>query len=435
MILVASCAGVQGYQKFIREVHSQDCLQPIIILETEAGNADEFNYLQNGADFYLKSWRNEPVLFEQAVMAGIERVKAFQGIHDSEKRMRGIFLWSSIGIVLLDLTGLIVQNNPAFAETVGFSDDELCEMGLNETLIHPHDQELVSSTFERVKEKKLPVARLQSRMHTKAGSYIWAELTFSLFSETGMPAQFCVCLVEDITDQKNMESELRKSEFQLKQLTAHLLDIIDQERRRIAQELHDSIGSYLGAIKLALGQLPGAITAGEEHMQERIDHIAHMLTESMDELQRITSSLYPPILDDLGIVAALKWHADRMNSSLQTSPIIVDADINESRIKPGLPIVIYRVSQEAIHNALKHSRSASIVLCLTEEDNSVVLRISDQGMGFPEVQADCEEPPCGMGIRNMMKRVEFSGGVLTIRSTKGKGTTVSACWPVATPSE
>ncbi|MDO5675744.1 MAG: PAS domain S-box protein [bacterium] len=435
VVLVGSSVDMKGYRHFIQSVQQQSCVQPVIILETSTDNPAEFDYLENGADFYLKRWRHETGMLHKAVMAGIERVKAFQAIRNSERRMRGIYYWSSIGILLVDLNGLIVQNNPAFSRIVGFSDDELCDMPLARDLVHPDDQEEVSRSFESVKTEQQPVAKLQCRMRTKEGDHTWTELTWSLFSETGSPAQFCVCLVEDITSKKNMESELRASEAQLKQLSAHLLDLIEQERRHIARELHDSIGSYLGAIKLGLGQLSYAPPTGKEQLSERLDQLSQMLVETMDELQRITTSLYPPVLDDLGIAAALRWHCGRVNSSVPAVSLTFQADIDESRIQPGLAIVMYRVSQEAIHNALQHSKSTTVAVSLSEEENTIVLRIVDKGVGLPGEMPGCNETVCGMGIRNMMKRVELSGGVFSISSAKDKGTAVSASWPVFRPSE
>ena len=138
---------------------------------------------------------------------------------------------------------------------------------------------------------------------------------------------------------------------------------------------------------------------------------------------------------DLGIAAALRWHTAKVNSSLPNVSVAFHADIDEARIKPGLSIVMYRVSQEAIHNALKHSESAAIEVTLREEDGTIVLAVADKGIGLPGTEPGCNETVCGMGIRNMMKRVGFSGGLFTITSAQGGGTTVSASWPAFTPSE
>ncbi len=434
VILIGSPVDMAGYRRLIQVVQEQNCVQPIIVLETNTENPAEFDYLKNGADFYLKKWRHDADILNQTIMAAIERVKAFQAIKNSERRMRGIYYWSSIGILLVDLDDLIVQNNPAFSRIVGFSAEELCDMPLTSDLIHPEEREQAVHAFQSVKSGQQPAAKLQCRMRTSKGDYTWTELTASLFSETGSPAQFCVCLVEDITSKKNMENELRASEAQLKQLSAHLLGLIEQERRRIAHELHDSIGSYLGAIKLGLGQLLSCVPpSAKEQLQEQLDHLSQMLKEAMNEVQRINTSLYPPVLDDLGIVAALRWHCGRVSSSVPALSLDFQADIDESRIQPGLPIVIYRVSQEAIHNALQHSGSNTVAVSLSEEEDTVVLRIADRGKGLPGEKPGLNESVRGMGIRNMRKRVELSGGVFKISSAKGEGTAVSARWPVYLP--
>ncbi len=435
VLLIASSCGIDHYREFIKMVQQNDCLQPVIILETDPENNIEFDYLENGADFYLDKWDNTNHRLKKAIMAGIERVKGFQAIRDSEQRMRGIFYWSSIGIVLLDLEDLIVQHNPAFSRIVGFSDDELCDMPLLEELIHADNREQARQALERIKKQEQPVAKLQCLLRTSKEEYTWVELTLSLFSETGTSAQFCVCLVEDIADKKRMEAELRQSEIQLKQLSAHLLDLLEQERRHIARELHDSIGSYLGAIKLAHEQLGQTVPASKKDMAEKTVQITGMVIETMNELQRITSNLYPAILDDLGVVAALRWHVERMNSTLPSATIQLDAGINESRLHPELPIVIFRVCQEAIYNALKHSQSVQIAVTLKEKEGIIVLAIADAGVGLPGTQPGCDKNQCGMGIRNMMKRVEFSGGLFSISSKPGQGTVVEASWPVFMPSE
>ena len=121
VILIGSPVDMAGYCRLIQVVQEQNCVQPIIVLETNTENPAEFDYLKNGADFYLKKWRHDADILNQTIMAAIERVKAFQAIKNSERRMRGIYYWSSIGILLVDLDDLIVQNNPAFSRIVGFT--------------------------------------------------------------------------------------------------------------------------------------------------------------------------------------------------------------------------------------------------------------------------------------------------------------------------
>ena len=124
---------------------------------------------------------------------------------------------------LLDSLRAAVSGN----STLLSAGDELCDMPLTHSLIHPEEQERAGHAFASVKSQQQPAAKLQCRMRTKQDSYTWTELTCSLFSETGTPAQFCVCLVEDITSKKEMENELRASEAQLRQISAHLLDLAE----------------------------------------------------------------------------------------------------------------------------------------------------------------------------------------------------------------
>ncbi len=229
---------------------------------------------------------------------------------------------------------------------------------------------------------------------------------------------------------------LRAGEQRLRELSARLLQAQEEERRRIAKELHDSVGGNLTAVKYAL---EGRLRQGEEAaggdgcipLQQVVDTVQ----ETMEEIQRISSNLRPSILDSMGVLAALKWTA-RRTEELHTGLVVEPAfGVTEERIPEGLKIVLLRVAQEAVHNAVKHSGGDRVQLKLAESDGMLDLRIQDNGSGFDRSGIAGEGgEPAGMGLESMQERVELSGGSLEVHSSPHGGTSVQARWPLEASS-
>ncbi|RJP40899.1 MAG: response regulator [Desulfobacteraceae bacterium] len=226
---------------------------------------------------------------------------------------------------------------------------------------------------------------------------------------------------------------LRESEKRLRQLSIKLINTQEDERKRIATELHDSIGSNLAAVKFEIQKQMTDLKKRKENFD--IDHqfknLTDIVQQTIDETRRICHNLRPSVLDDLGVVIAIKWYCRNFPQSYSNISIDADLKISEKEVPEPLKVVIFRVMQEAFTNVAKHSGADKVKLVFEKTDDKIILTIRDNGRGF-DISGKRPEKDCfsGMGLMSMKERVGNSGGSFLISSAKTKGTEVQAIWPV-----
>ncbi len=233
-------------------------------------------------------------------------------------------------------------------------------------------------------------------------------------------------LQREVNQRKLAEESLKVSEKQLQALSYQLLTAQEAERKRVARELHDSIGQSLAAIRFALERKIGQMGKGINPSGISVEDILSMVKNSLVEAQRIITNLRPSILDDFGIVATLNWFVLELQKTYPHLKIEKHIDVDEKNVAEHLKTVIFRVFQEAANNFVRHSGGDLLSLQLKRADNAVELMIRDNGLGF-----DPAITPKGVGLASMEERVKFSGGTFTIESAAGKGTRIQSFWPIA----
>lgn len=203
----------------------------------------------------------------------------------------------------------------------------------------------------------------------------------------------------------------------------------ESTRGRIAADLHDSIGSSLCTIRLklqdAIGKLPQ-----DSGLAAPIAEIVSDVSRAVEEVRRISMDLRPAILDDLGIVATIGWLTRDLQGSQQETVIEKRIEVEEERIPDSLKTAIFRIVQEGLNNVLKHSDARHAHVTLREDERELRLTVEDDGKGF-EISSVLEQPSTShhYGVSNMRHRANASGGVLSIKSRPGAGTTISCAWP------
>jgi signal transduction histidine kinase len=233
-------------------------------------------------------------------------------------------------------------------------------------------------------------------------------------------------------DRSKTLAALRESEQQLRILSTKLLETQENERRVIAQELHDSIGASLTAIRYGLEEKlhrMGDDKAAPEGIG--LEQIIAIVRDTTEEVHRISSNLRPSVLDDMGIVAAIGSVCRELQDVYEGIRIETRIDVQEDDIHESLGIVIYRILQEALNNAFKHSQADTVQVSLKKTERFLELCIIDNGQGFdPAKRLKPGSRVEGMGLIGMKERVELSNGVFEIRSENGQGTSIRAIWPV-----
>ncbi|MGA7877179.1 MAG: PAS domain S-box protein [Desulfoferrobacter sp.] len=235
---------------------------------------------------------------------------------------------------------------------------------------------------------------------------------------------------QDVTERAGAEEALRQSEQRLRTLSTRLLKAHEDERKRVARDLHDSIGSSIAAIKFRLGVLNEQTEPNSQYLQNFADLIS-VVDHAVEEVRRIMSDLRPSMIDDLGLLPTVGWFCKRIQSLYDPIVIRRKISITEEDVPDHLKIVFFRIIQEALNNAVKYSKTNQIDLSLKPTKDSIELRISDKGAGF-DVGAVLSDPESGkgFGISGMRERVELSGGHFSIESARGKGTNICAVWPI-----
>jgi signal transduction histidine kinase len=232
-------------------------------------------------------------------------------------------------------------------------------------------------------------------------------------------------------NEKNVE--LAKANEALRQLSSKLLSAQEDERKRIAGEIHDTLGSCLAAIKFkAENDRRQICKTGNGLTSECLNALIPMLQECAEECKRIQMDLRPPMLDDLGLLAALSWFWARFRKVYSNIQIEQEIEVGEDDVPPSLRIVIFRVTQEAMNNIVKHSKAGLVRYRLWKRDGRMELALQDNGQGFDLKEGlDSESTKWGLGLTSMRERTELSGGSFEIASGMGKGTVIQASWPVS----
>lgn len=221
--------------------------------------------------------------------------------------------------------------------------------------------------------------------------------------------------------------ELVASRKELEALSARMVDAQEEERRSISRELHDEVGQTLGALLVDLGQLCKLAPAEDTLLHSQITRIKSAAESAVKSIRDMALLLRPPMLDDLGLVAALEWQGREISRRGD-----MEVDVSSENVSEQLPddvkVCIYRLVQEAVNNAARHSGAKHTGVSIAQNENGIRVRVNDDGHGF------AAERVRGMGILGMEERVKRLGGTFQIQSTPGKGTSLTAQLP-AHPSE
>ena len=257
--------------------------------------------------------------------------------------------------------------------------------------------------------------------------------------ENGVPVRILE-INRDITKRKLMEGELKRNQSELeelvdqrtvalRQLSTQLMHVQDTERRRIARELHDSVGQYLTATKMQLSSLASHVPADG---QEILASLQEYVERSLSETRTLSYLLHPPLLDESGLVSAIKWYAEGF---AQRSGIDAKLDLPSDlgRLPETIELALFRILQESLTNVHRHSRSSRVDIGLSREKKKVMLAVKDFGSGMSAETLERFQDKgtnSGVGLVGMRERVKDLGGCFEIKSNHN-GTSIFASIPLS----
>jgi PAS domain S-box-containing protein len=344
-----------------------------------------------------------------------ERKSAEDALHESEKSFRALFEDAYDAIWVHDLEGNIQTVNKAAAELSGYPKEELLGMNVKSFL---SDESLNLS--REVKDKLTQHQRLDApyelRIIRKDGSEATWMVTSNLITVDGEAKGF-QNIARDVTQEKRMRENLR---YYLHQITKAQ----EEERKRIARELHDDMAQVLGSLSRQLDNFIRKKHGFASNEVLFLKDLQAQLNRGVQVVHRLVQDLRPSLLDDLGLIPALR----SLTKSLQESEgIATDLKVlgGERRFSPEVELLLFRIVQEALSNIRRHAQASETQVVIDFAEDRVKLTISDNGRGFELPGGVDDFPRSGkLGLAGMQERAQLLGGTLEVRSTPGKGTTL-----------
>ncbi len=347
---------------------------------------------------------------------------AEEALRESEAKYSTLVEDALTGVYIVQ-DGKIEFVNETFAEIFGYSRKDLMGMDSLE-LIYPKDRPMVEEIRnERLNQKSVPHA-YEVRGIKKDGSIVWLLRSNALIYIGGQEA--IAGSVFDITERKMAESRLRQSENEHRVLST----VEENERKRIARDVHDSLGQTLSAVKFGLENAINKLgDMADDSALDALKALVPVTQQSIEEVRRITMDLRPSTLDDLGILATINWFCREFEAIYKDISIQKEIGISEHVIPESIKTVIYRILQESLNNAAKYSSADQVRVCLRKHHHCIELKIIDNGKGFDIEQVlALKASERGFGLASIKERAELSGGSFVLHSELGEGTEIVVAW-------
>ena len=357
-----------------------------------------------------------------------ERRRALAALQESEARLQGIAANVPGLVFRLERAPVTGQIDFAYisegSETlVGYSPATLAhrDKGLR-SLVHPDDK----ASYHRTQDLALDTDSdwsWQGRILTRQGEQRWAEIkAITRRLEDG--AYVWDGIVWDISESKRIELELASSREQLRELSAHLESVREEEKARIAREVHDELGQMLTVLKLETSMCELSYAQLDPGLQDRLNSMKRLIAQLFQLVRDVATALRPPILD-AGIASAIEWQARRFEARTHI-PCLVQVPDNLPVLSDAMAIGLFRILQEALTNVMRHAQAHTVELTLVREGNALLMTVSDDGAGFVASTGR----PTSFGVVGMRERVLIMGGELSLESEPGEGTTLMVRVPL-----
>jgi PAS domain S-box-containing protein len=346
-----------------------------------------------------------------------ERRRAEADLRRQKEILQKIFDHSPVMVNFIDRNGRIQMVNREWERVLGWTLAEIRKKKLDimkEAYPEPRDRRAVMEFVERANGEWMDF-----KTRIKSGRVIdttWALVRLSDDTRIGIG--------QDITDRKRAEEALRSSRRSLRVLAGYLQSVREAEKSRIARELHDEVGQALTGIKLNLERSARTRPAASK---DGLDGIVALVNQLIGRVRDLTLDLRPPMLDDLGLLPALRWHFDRYAAQFDIQVDFTHRAIEGARFSRDIETAAYRIAQEALTNVARHAGVRRVKVRISANGAAVRIRIEDQGAGFAH---GALSPGVTAGLSGMRERAALLGGRLEIDSAPGAGTVVAAELPL-----
>jgi PAS domain S-box-containing protein len=375
---------------------------------------------KNGEIRHLQVYRKE-VLWDgvsqtQVIYKDItvhKQAKAAQ--RDSEARFRNLFENSLMGISVTDPDGHLVQINQSYARMYGYKNPEemLAEVSNERQLYsNPGDRKEVLQLLRRngfVGARMVEVVR-------RDGSRFPVLVSANEIRDADGKLIYNQVTQLDITERRQTEEELRTSKELLEKLNQHHLEVRENERAVISREIHDQLGQSMTALKLDLNRMHMYLDNNPEAVK-KLKGMIELVSDTIKDVQRISTDLRPGILDELGLVSTIEWYCDEFEkrTGIKCNLKLDNSDYSNSQIN----LTFFRVLQETLTNVIRHAKASSVSIKLHRLKKGATMTVKDDGIGIPEEKIRSIK---SLGLISMRERVKQFNGSIDISSIKKYGT-------------
>lgn len=359
------------------------------------------------------------VVFLLSLVMNQKRLRAqLEATRRNEAKYRNLFDNSLVGMFRLSLADLVVlDSNKTFLQIFQKnSPDEAREVFRS---IPSETKELLQNILRR----DGMIDNEEIEMNREDGTRFWISLTCRLHPSEG----YAEGVALDVTERKHAEERLRDSHQQLRSLSSRMESVREEERVRIARQVHDELGQILTAVKIHLTVLATGAGSqrGRTSLMKKLESLTSVIDDAIDLVRNISYELRPLALEELGLKEAIEWEASQveqrsgMKCRVETS--------GEVALGREQSTAVFRIFQEALTNVVRHASAGKVVIRLNAGDDRLVLEVADDGAGIQDAHlAD----PRALGILGMKERAMFLGGSLQVTRNNGKGTVVGLTVPL-----
>lgn len=353
----------------------------------------------------------------------VYRRRMEKALRESEERYRDLYENAPDMCHSVNRDGMVIYCNDTEARMLGYEKEEIIGKPIT-NFFTEKSKEIYAKEFPTLKDKKVHLG-LEREFVRKDGSVLTTSL--NIFTETDERGELKLTrtIARDITERKRLQ-ELKESQEQLRSYSTHLENIREEEKKRIAREIHDQLGHALTTLSLDLSWICKRLPDDIRTLVERTQAMSSLIESTIESVQRISAELVPGVLDHLGLVEAIKWQAEefrkrtKLEFEISTNPETIKLDYDKA-------LAVFRVFQEALTNIVRHAEARRVEVSVTAANSRLSLEVKDDGIGITENQI---AHPGSIGIVGMKERVLHLGGEISFNSAPNKGTIVSLHIPL-----
>ena len=330
----------------------------------------------------------------------------------SEFELSAFFEMTPDLVCIAGKDGFFRKINQAVMDKLGYTKEELFSKPIA-SFIFSEDVNLTAKNREVLLNGEV-LRNFVNRYVTKEGEIVWLEWTSIYLNEK----EIVFAIAKDVTERKLIEKEVEENYNKFKGLASHFKKRIEKDKRYFAYELHEELAQLVAVIRMDIEWIRNNTTNLPQPVKSRIEHASAVSDMLIKSIQRISFSISPGMLDDLGFNITLEWLCNEF-SLLNGIPCIFENTVDEADLSNEMKIDLFRICQEALSNVIYHAQATSVNIRIEAPANNIQLTITDNGQGF-DINQQKETP----GIVNMYERAASINGFLNVTSRIGEGTSV-----------